>query len=77
MGQLVDRVREERAVYVIERSGTAVAQIGPVDRATFTIGDFKALVRSAPAPGEEYLAAVERAAGARNKPRRRTNPWER
>ena len=35
-GAIVDRVREDRAVYVVERGGTPVAQIGPVQHRTFT-----------------------------------------
>ena len=28
-GSIIDRVREDRAVYVVERGGTPVAEIGP------------------------------------------------
>jgi prevent-host-death family protein len=41
-GWLVDRVREEQATYVVERGGTPVARIAPVERPSFTMGDFKA-----------------------------------
>ena len=76
-GRLVDRVREERLTYVIERGGTPVAQIAPVDRASFTMADFKALTGSLPRVDDEYLRAVERAAARRNRPRVRRNPWAR
>jgi antitoxin (DNA-binding transcriptional repressor) of toxin-antitoxin stability system len=76
-GRLVDRVREERVTYEIERGGKPVAQIAPADRPSFTIGDFKALVRALPASDGEYLNIVERASARRNRPRVRRNPWER
>jgi len=76
-GRLVDRVREERATYVVERGGTPVARIGPVERARFTMADFKALAGSLPRAGDTYLKAVERAAARHNRPRARRNPWAR
>ncbi|MBI3048039.1 MAG: type II toxin-antitoxin system Phd/YefM family antitoxin [Acidobacteria bacterium] len=76
-GRLVDRVREERATYIIERGGTPVARIGPVEQRPFTVGDFKALIGSAPRVDEEYLEAVEAAISRHNRPRVRRNPWGR
>ena len=76
-GRLVDRVREERATYVVERGGTPVAHITPVARASFTLADFKALASRLPHVNEEYLAAVERSVKRHNQPRVRRNPWER
>jgi prevent-host-death family protein len=76
-GRLVDRVREERAVYVVERGGTPVARIGPVGRASFTMGDLRALVASLPPADEAYLQAVARASARHNRPRARRNPWPR
>ena len=58
---IVARVREEGATYVVERSGTPVAQIGPVENPVVTMREFAALARAAarrPAD-EEYLRAVE------------------
>jgi hypothetical protein len=76
-GRLVNRVREERATYIVERGGQPVAQIGPVERPSFTIGDLKAWVRDGPRADEDYLRAVEDAVARHNKPRVRRNPWER
>lgn len=76
-GRLVDRVREDRVTYIVERAGTPVAQISPVVQARFRLSDFKALIRGAPRVGEEYLEAVEEAADRRNRPRTRRNPWAR
>jgi antitoxin (DNA-binding transcriptional repressor) of toxin-antitoxin stability system len=77
-GRLVDRVREEETVYLIERGGTPVAQIGPVTRAVpFTLGHLKALALSLARPDERYLAAVEQAMSRHARSRARRNPWER
>jgi len=76
-GRLVDRVREERVTYDIERGGKPVAQIAPVDRARFTMAEFKALVRTLPAGGDEFPRLAERASARHNRPRVRRNPWER
>ena len=76
-GRLVDRVREERATYVIERGGKPVAQIAPVARRSFTFGDLKALTTALPRADAEYLAALQRVMATRNKPRVRANPWAR
>lgn len=77
-GRLIDRVRESRDTYIVQRGGTPVAAITPVDRETFTMRDLKVLAAEsghrAPA---EYLDAVEHAAARRNRPRVRRNPWGR
>ena len=75
-GRLVDRVREERATYVIERGGTPVARIGPLDTSMSTMADLKALIATSPHVDETYLRAVERAVRRHNTPRVRRNPWE-
>lgn len=76
-GRLVERVREEHATYIVERGGKAVAQIGPAVGQSFSMADFKVLVRRLPNGGSEYLDAVERAAARHTRPRVRRNPWER
>lgn len=88
-GRLIDRVRETRATYVVERGGKPVASIAPVEREVFTMRDFKALVgerarasadlsrRSALGAKAEYLETVERASSRRNRPRVRRTPWGR
>ena len=76
-GRLVDRVREERATYVIERGGTPVAQIAPLADRSFTLGALKALIAALPRADDEYLASLERATARRNRPRVRRNPWAR
>ncbi|HTM04411.1 MAG TPA: type II toxin-antitoxin system Phd/YefM family antitoxin [Vicinamibacterales bacterium] len=76
-GRLVDRVREERATYVIERGGKPVAQITPLERRSFTFGDLKALTAALPRADADYLGALERGLATRNKPKVRANPWAR
>ena len=78
-GAIVDRVREDRAVYVVERGGTPVAQIGPVQHRTFTVRDFVELLRSGSMPraSEEYCQAVEEGVAFCNRPEVPENPWER
>ena len=77
-GALVDRVRDDRAVYVVERGGTPVAEIGPVQRRAFTVRDFveMARARSGPPPGEEYARAVAEGVAMLNRPRIPGEPWE-
>ena len=76
-GQLVDRVREDRATYIIERGGKPVAQITPLEHRSLTFGGLKALVTGLPRASTDYLTTLERVAAARNRPRVRSNPWGR
>ena len=75
---LVNRVREEGATYVVERSGTPVAEIGPVENQVFTMGDFAELARAAlrRQADEEYLRAVEEGVAFLNRPEIPESPWE-
>src|SRR5512138_1245378 len=76
-GHLVSRVREERASYVIERGGRAVARIGPVSASSSTMAALKAIVEARPQVDAGYLRAAERVVRRHNTPRVRRNPWER
>ena len=76
-GAIVDRVREDRVVYTVERGGKPVAQIGPVDTRRFTVRDFVELLESAPKADEEYLRAVEEGIEFFNRPTVPENRWER
>ena len=78
-GELLARVREDGAVYVVERRGKPVAQIGPVGDRVFTGADFVELVRSSvtrPA-GPEYARAVEEGIALLNRAEVPKSPWER
>jgi len=76
-GGLVDRVREAKAVYTIERGGVPVAEIGPVAANRCTIADLVALLRRLPRVDEGYLKAVEEGIRALNKPTLPRDLWER
>jgi antitoxin (DNA-binding transcriptional repressor) of toxin-antitoxin stability system len=76
-GRLVNRVREERATYIIERGGTPVAQIGPVESKTATMRDLAEFFRTAPRLDEETLRYIEEGAELFNRPSVPKNPWAR
>ena len=69
-GEVLARVREERAVYVVERHGKPVAQITPVADKVFTGRDFVELIRSGkvPSAGPEYARAVRAGIEFLNRP---------
>ncbi len=75
-GSLVDRVREEGATYVVERSGHPVAEIRPAERRRFTGRDLVALFESAPRAPEEYLRAVEEGIAWMNRDQEPVDRWE-
>jgi antitoxin (DNA-binding transcriptional repressor) of toxin-antitoxin stability system len=76
-GRLVNRVREERATYIIERSGTPVAQIGPVEPKIATMRDLAEFFRTAPRLDEETLRYIEAGMAMFNRPTVPKNPWAR
>ena len=75
-GRLVDRVREERAVYIVERGGVPVAQIAPVAGPGCTLRDLADLLRTAGRLDEEYLRTVEAGVRTANKPTVPRDPWK-
>ena len=75
-GRVVDRVREERATFVVERGGVPVAQIGPVASTRCTLSDLTTLLRTAARVDEAYLRAVEAGVRRANKPAVPRNPWK-
>lgn len=78
-GEVLARVREEHAVYVVERRGKPVARISPVEEKVFTEADFVELIRSGaiPSAGPEYKRAVEEGIAFFNRPEVPKSPWER
>jgi len=74
-GALVGRVREEQAVYVVERAGVPVAQVAPVARTQATLADLVAAIRSGPQADEAFLRDVERGVAFLNKPAVPGHPW--
>ena len=75
-GRLVDRVREEGAVYVIERAGRPVAEIGPAAARACTVRDFVAFLRSRRRVDEAYLREVEAGVARLNRPAVPEDRWE-
>jgi hypothetical protein len=76
-GRLIEQVRSERAVYVVERGGAPAVRITPVATARFTIGDLVGFLRAEPRPDDAYLDAVETGVSALNRPAVPKNPWAR
>jgi len=77
-GRLVNRVREEQATYVIERGGTPVAQIGPVDTKDSTVGSLVDALRSSKSAfDDEYVRRVNKGIRTLNTPEVPKNPWAR
>jgi len=76
-GALIDRVRRERAIYVVERGGTPVVHIAPAPAARCTVADLVELCRSRAPVDEPYLAAVEAGVAFFNTPAPPVDAWER
>lgn len=76
-GQLVDRVRESQAVYVVERAGRAVAQIGPIERPPCTVAELVAVLKGRGAPDADFHREVKAGVKAGNKPAVPVDPWAR
>lgn len=75
---LVDQVREEGAVCVVERRGKPIAEIRPVENRVVTVREFVALFPTGarrPA-AEEYLRAVEEGIAFLNHAEIPDSPWD-
>lgn len=75
-GRLVDRVREERAVYVVERAGRPVAEIGPAAARTCTVRDLVAFLRARHRLDDTYFKEVEAGIAFLNRPALPEDRWE-
>ncbi|MXV97020.1 MAG: type II toxin-antitoxin system Phd/YefM family antitoxin [Gemmatimonadetes bacterium] len=75
---LVNRVREERTAYHVERNGKPVAEIRPVEDRVVTVREFVALFPAeARRPAdEEYLRAVEEGIAFLNRAEIPASPWD-
>ena len=76
-GRLVDRVREERATYIVDRGGTPVVRVSPAGAPRCTMRDLRRLLEGAPRVGAGYARIVRAAAARHNRPRVRRTPWAR
>ena len=74
-GRLIDRVREERAEYLIERGGTPVARIVPLGAGACTLGDLADLLTRRAELDAAYLDEVEAGVKAWNRPAVPGDPW--
>ena len=75
---LVNRVREERTAYLVERNGKPVAEIRPVEDRVVTVREFVALFPAeARRPAdEEYLRAGEEGIAFLNRAEIPASPWD-
>ena len=76
-GALADRVRSERAAYIVERAGVPVVRIEPVDVVRCTIEDLAGWLSDRDPLDSACLDEVERAVQAYNDPTVPGDPWER
>lgn len=74
-GALVNAVREERAAFVVERSGVPVVEIISASGARATLADLAAVYRGPGRLPEEYLREVERGVALLNRPAVPGDPW--
>lgn len=72
----MDRVREERAAYVIERGGRPVAQIGPAPAPSCTFRDLAAFLRDRHRLDDAYFREVESGVARANRPAVPEDRWE-
>jgi hypothetical protein len=75
-GTLIDRVREERAAYVVERSGSAVVLISPAPGKRCSVAGLVELLRAYTSHDAAYAAAVKKGVAALNRPAVPENRWE-
>jgi antitoxin (DNA-binding transcriptional repressor) of toxin-antitoxin stability system len=75
-GGIVDRVREDRTIYLVERAGTPVAEIRPTTGRPATVADLVALLRDRPHPLDRAFGrAVEDGVKTLNRRERPRDPW--
>ena len=75
-GGIVDRVREDSAIYVVERAGTPVAEIRPVGGPSATVADLVALLRErTPLLDRRFERAVKEGVRSLNVRGRPKDPW--
>jgi prevent-host-death family protein len=76
-GELVDKVREEGAAYVVERKGRPIAKVSPITERRCTVQDLAAWFETRRALADKFVAAVTRHVKAVNRPRVPTSVWPR
>ena len=76
-GALADRVRSERAAYIVERGGVPVVRIEPIEVVRCTFRDLADWYADREPLDSRYLDEVERVITAANTPAVPGDPWER
>lgn len=76
-GALADRVRSERATYVVERGGVPVVRVEPVDVVRCTFRDLADWYADREPLDSRYLDEVERMIKAANTPAVPGDLWDR
>jgi prevent-host-death family protein len=75
-GGIVDRVREDGAVYLVERAGTPVAEIRPTAGRPATVSDLVTLLRDRAHPLDRAFGqAVTEGVRSLNRRERPRDPW--
>jgi antitoxin (DNA-binding transcriptional repressor) of toxin-antitoxin stability system len=72
---VIERVRSQGDVFVVERGGEPICRIEPIVPVRRTVRDLIRLLQAAPRPDDAYLDAVEDV--AQNQPTLPETPWER
>lgn len=72
---MIERVRSQGEVFVVEQAGEPICRIAPVAPARLTVRDLVQLLETAPRPDDAYCDAVEEI--AQNQPTLPETPWER
>lgn len=76
-GALADRVRSERAAYIVERGGVPVVRVEPIDVVRCTFRELADWYADREPLDSRYLDEVERLITAANVPAVPGDPWER
>lgn len=72
--EVIERVRSQGDVFIVERSGEPMCRISPVSASRCTVRELVDLLRTVPRPDDTYLDAVEEL--TRAQPLVSEGPWE-
>ncbi len=76
-GELLDKVRESGAPYIVERQGRAMVALTPIVESRCTLSELVAWLDSRRALPDEYRAAVADGVAVANRPQVPESRWER
>jgi len=72
--EILKRVQNKGESFIVERNGSAVCEILPVNRKEFRGSDLANLLRSLPKPDDEFFSVVENVIA--RQPLIAENPWQ-